>query len=465
MSANIQLVNSMFKLSSISASTEFQPLKEPKTEIPSVELVAEFVKVELQEFRLYVMVGVKDAPLGVADGDMYPRQNLSDFFLVIHDNGLVGSHCPVLFKGCVCAGTVRSGICLPVCRLFYPGSFGGSLQIIYYLHLYVSHDFRGTPLLNGRSVRETAFSHDKDGCLALASTSTFERAVFLSLRRLGGEEPFVYLHISMKIIACVTLAHHVTKLVHHFPYGLVTLAPQLALDFLGGYGTFGRRQKVHGGEPVADGQVASLHHSTGTQGHLMLTVHAGPRTVARIPTQTQTAAAATEKTVAFTETTESLLAGAFVRILTVEVKQIHCVSFQLFYMECLQILFLCLHWHLRACLNFANLDVCGHSFNLLSISLKIMNLIPQCLSPLYLQSKSILCFNYYMWNTWSQEECRIVYGNMSRHFWEKWCLLSDKGVFGAAERFYAELSDTYRRPLVERAVSLYDGKSLRNMRT
>ncbi|WP_252264056.1 DUF3408 domain-containing protein, partial [Phocaeicola massiliensis] len=25
------------------------------------------------------------------------------------------------------------------------------------------------------------------------------------------------------------------------------------------------------------------------------------------------------------------------------------------------ILFLCLHWHLRACLNFANLDVCGHS--------------------------------------------------------------------------------------------------------
>ena len=81
MSANIQLVNSMFKLSSISASTEFQPLKEPKTEIPSVELVAEFVKVELQEFRLYVMVGVKDAPLGVADGDMYPRQNFPTFFL------------------------------------------------------------------------------------------------------------------------------------------------------------------------------------------------------------------------------------------------------------------------------------------------------------------------------------------------------------------------------------------------
>lgn len=47
----------------------------------------------------------------------------------------------------------------------------------------------------------------------------------------------------------------------------------------------------------------------------------------------------------------------------------------------------------------------------------------------------------------------------------KWCMLSDKGVFGAAERFYAELSDTYREPLVERAVSLYDGKSFRDMRT
>lgn len=76
---------------------------------------------------------------------------------------------------------------------------------------------------------------------------------------------------------------------------------------------------------------------------------------------------------------------------------------------------------------------------------------------------AVSSFFYYMWNTWSQEECIIVYGNMSRHFWEKWYLLSGNGVFGAAERFYAELSDTYRRPLVERAVNLYDGKSLRNI--
>lgn len=39
--------------------------------------------------------------------------------------------------------------------------------------------------------------------------------------------------------------------------------------------------------------------------------------------------------------------------------------------------------------------------------------------------------------------------------------MTDMGVFGGAERFYAELTDSYREKLAERAVSLYDGKSLR----
>ena len=45
--------------------------------------------------------------------------------------------------------------------------------------------------------------------------------------------------------------------------------------------------------------------------------------------------------------------------------------FNCFYMECLQILFLCLHWHLRACLNFANLDVCGHSYYFITNKYKV----------------------------------------------------------------------------------------------
>ena len=72
-------------------------------------------------------------------------------------------------------------------------------------------------------------------------------------------------------------------------------------------------------------------------------------------------------------------------------------------------------------------------------------------------------FFYYMWNAWSEDECKVVYGEMYRHFWGKWSQMTDKGAFGAAERFYAELTDHYREKLVERAVSLYDGKARRKL--
>lgn len=242
----------MFKFSSISASTELQPFEDLESEVTPVEPVTELVKVELKEFILYVMVGVKDVPFGIADGDMHPRQDLAHFFLVIHGNSLVGSYHPVLFKGCIYVGIVRGDIRLPACGLFYLGSLGGSLQIVYGIHLYVSHDFRGTPFLIGRNVLEAAFGHDKDGGFALASTSLIQRVVFLVFRRFGGEEAFIYFNVSLMIIACVTLAHYVMEFVYHFQYGLITLSPQLALDFLGGYGVFGRCQKEHGGEPVAD---------------------------------------------------------------------------------------------------------------------------------------------------------------------------------------------------------------------
>ena len=44
---------------------------------------------------------------------------------------------------------------------------------------------------------------------------------------------------------------------------------------------------------------------------------------------------------------------------------------------------------------------------------------------------------------------------------EKWCANSDKAIFGAVERFCADLSESSRELLVERAVTLYDGKSKR----
>jgi hypothetical protein len=80
----------------------------------------------------------------------------------------------------------------------------------------------------------------------------------------------------------------------------------------------------------------------------------------------------------------------------------------------------------------------------------------------YQAENTVSSFFYYMWNAWSEEERKAVYGGMYPHFWEKWCVATDKGTFGAAERFYLELSEDNRRILVERAVSIYDGRGLRN---
>ena len=79
----------------------------------------------------------------------------------------------------------------------------------------------------------------------------------------------------------------------------------------------------------------------------------------------------------------------------------------------------------------------------------------------YQAENTVSSFFYYMWNAWSEEERKAVYGGMYPHFWEKWCVATGKGTFGAAERFYLELSEDNRRILVERAVSIYDGRRFR----
>ena len=79
----------------------------------------------------------------------------------------------------------------------------------------------------------------------------------------------------------------------------------------------------------------------------------------------------------------------------------------------------------------------------------------------YQAENAVSSFFYYMWNAWSKEECKAVFGDMYRHFWDKWSALADKSIFGAAERFFAELSENYQKQLVERAVTLYDGRAFR----
>lgn len=72
-------------------------------------------------------------------------------------------------------------------------------------------------------------------------------------------------------------------------------------------------------------------------------------------------------------------------------------------------------------------------------------------------STIVSSYFFYMWNTWDENECKKAFPDNYKHFWNKWCSLDDC-TFGKAEKFYAELSDNYRRQLVDRATFLYDGK-------
>ena len=80
----------------------------------------------------------------------------------------------------------------------------------------------------------------------------------------------------------------------------------------------------------------------------------------------------------------------------------------------------------------------------------------------YQAENAVSSFFYYMWKAWCEEECRTVFKEMHPHFWEKWSLMTDKGIFGTDERFYAELTDRYREKRVEVAVSTIAGRTRSN---
>ena len=71
-------------------------------------------------------------------------------------------------------------------------------------------------------------------------------------------------------------------------------------------------------------------------------------------------------------------------------------------------------------------------------------------------------FFFHMWNAWCKEECKATFGYEYQHFWIKWRKICEKhSVYGAAEKFYAELSGSYRVKLVARACEIYDGNTRR----
>lgn len=74
-----------------------------------------------------------------------------------------------------------------------------------------------------------------------------------------------------------------------------------------------------------------------------------------------------------------------------------------------------------------------------------------------MKNNDVSSFFYYMWNAWSQEECKIVFANEGwQHFWGKWSIACHPGTWGAAERFFAELSESNKDLLVKRAIKLYN---------
>lgn len=79
-------------------------------------------------------------------------------------------------------------------------------------------------------------------------------------------------------------------------------------------------------------------------------------------------------------------------------------------------------------------------------------------------ANAVSSFFFYMWNAWCEDECKLIFNNY-RHFWDKWCSLAGKDVYGAAEKFFSELSDTNRELLVNRAVAVYDGKAKRTAKS
>lgn len=353
----------MFKVRPIRTCAKFEPVKESEAQIPSVELITELVKVELQELCFYVMVRVQYAPFGIADGNVHPRQNFPDTLFVIRNYGMVGGCHSVLFKSGITAEPVRGQIGVSVRPRLYLARDGGSLKIADDQHLYMPDSFGRTVLSGRRRSGPAAFGHDKDGSLALASTPSLQRTVLLVFRSFGGKEALVHFHIPMKGVKAVAPAHHIAQLMHHFPYGLVTLAAELALYLLCRYGTPGSRQQEHGRKPITHRKMAALHDRARTKLHLMFAIHASPGLMARIPAQAQTAALAAEQTVVFTETTQCSLAGGLVWVLTVKIKQGHIIY--VFIVHTSRIKHKVFQYtpigHLGG-LNFANLGTCGHSY-------------------------------------------------------------------------------------------------------
>ena len=185
----------MLETRSIGACAELKPVEQVKSEISSIELIAELVKVELQKVSLNVMVRVKDTPLCIAYGYVYPWKHLADHGLVLHlicfmlSDNFVRCKCRVRLRG-ICGG-ISSGIY----GILYFVFLRSRLQVRYDLHLDMTDPFPSAVLPCRCISGNRALRHDKYCRLPLAPMSTLERMPFFTVRRLRGEESFIKFHL------------------------------------------------------------------------------------------------------------------------------------------------------------------------------------------------------------------------------------------------------------------------------
>jgi hypothetical protein len=78
-------------------------------------------------------------------------------------------------------------------------------------------------------------------------------------------------------------------------------------------------------------------------------------------------------------------------------------------------------------------------------------------------NNDVASFFYYMWNSWSKEECMEAFFLAScewEHYWNKWVHFSKTlGTDAAISRFFASLDNDAQDLLVKRALELYNRKS------
>ena len=248
------------------------------SEISSIELVTEFIKIELQELPLDSMVHVREYGFRIGYGRVHPRKHLVPF-LGLDDTGFRLVHGLAYFH--MRRGSIHDdfgGILFT--KVIHGLFYGVCPKVFYDDHAQMAGLADFLPLL--WSLNRPALHHYKDFGLALAAVAPFKRFIPFPLV-LRGEMSLVQLCHAAELVTGIPLPHDAADFVHHFPNGLVAFVAKLALYLKDGKSLFRTGQQMDGCEPIRQRQLAALEQCTGTQGDDMLAGSTLPTLVIFIP--------------------------------------------------------------------------------------------------------------------------------------------------------------------------------------